>query len=327
MKSLFHLTLSVSALIFAALSAEAAEPKPTWLGFQESASPLMTRLHHFHDDLLMWIITAIVIFVAVLLAIVMIKFNARANPEPSKTTHNVMLEVAWTLVPVLILIVIAVPSFKLLYYLDRTETPDMTLKAIGYQWGWTYQYPDYDGLEFNADIIPDAELDEYIPDGKGRRLLETYNPVVLPINKNIQIITTANDVIHAWTVPAFGAKKDAVPGRLNETWTRIERTGVYTGQCSEICGINHAAMPISVYAVTPDEFNAWTECMKGDGAQADFPSRACVNKLGFNKYRDKANQIALDVTTIEETKAVDTAAETEAIEESKTPAADETGAE
>lgn len=305
MKRFLILPLIFFALILSALPAGAAEPKPTALGFQQAASPNMARLNSFHDDLLMWIITAIVIFVALLLLIVIVRFNARANPVPSKTTHNVMLEIAWTLVPMLILIVIAVPSFKLLYYLDRTEEPDMTLKAIGYQWGWTYQYPDYDGIEFNADMIPDEELDEYIPGGKGRRLLETYNPIVLPINKNVQIITTANDVIHSWTVPAFGAKKDAVPGRLNETWTRIERTGVYFGQCSEICGINHAKMPIMVYAVTPDEFEAWTACMAGEGASADFPARACAEKQDFERYRDHENQISLAVMEETDTPTAD----------------------
>lgn len=295
MQRLFSLSLSLFALLFSALPAFAAEPKPTRLSLQDPASPSMERLQWFHDGLLMWIITAIVIFVAVLLLIVIVKFNARANPEPSKTTHNVLLEVVWTLAPVLILIMIAVPSFKLLYYLDRTENPDLTLKAIGYQWGWTYQYPDQGDIEFNADMIVDADMDQYIPDGKGRRLLETYNPVVLPINKNIQVLTTANDVIHAWTVPAFGMKKDSVPGRLNEMWTRIERTGVYYGQCSEICGINHAFMPIMIYAVTPDEFDAWAECVNGDGAKANFPSRECAQKLGFDKYRDVANHITLAV--------------------------------
>src|SRR5690606_20961065 len=155
----------------------------------------------------------------------------------------------------------------------------------GYQWGWTYQYPDYEGIEYNADMITDEDMAKYVLDNKGRRLLETYNPVVLPVNKNIQVITTANDVIHSWTVPAFGMKKDAVPGRLNEMWTRIERTGVYYGQCSEICGINHAFMPIMVYAVTPDEFTAWTECVKAESA-ATFPARECATKLGFDKYRE-----------------------------------------
>ncbi len=295
MKHLSRLILSLTALIACSLPAMAAEPKPTLLGLQEAASPSMERLHTFHDGILLWVITAIVVLVAVLLAIVVIRFNARKNPEPSKTTHNVMLEIAWTLVPVLILIVIAVPSFKLLYYLDRTEKPDLTLKAIGYQWGWTYNYADFEGIEFNADIMSDDDIAKNFPKGNGRRLLETYNPIVLPINKNIQVITTANDVIHSWTVPAFGMKKDAVPGRLNEMWTRIERTGVYYGQCSEICGINHAFMPIMVYAVTPEEFTAWTECMKGDASKAEFPARECANKQNFDKYRDRENQISLAV--------------------------------
>lgn len=300
MQRLFNLSLTIFALIVSALPAFAAEPKPTRLSLQDAASPSMERLQWFHNGLLMWIITGIVVFVAILLLIVIIKFNARSNPVPSKTTHNVLLEVVWTLAPVLILIMIAVPSFKILYYLDRTEDPDMTLKTIGYQWGWTYQYPDQGDIEFNADMIVDADMDQYIPDGKGRRLLETYNPVVLPINKNIQVLTTANDVIHAWTVPAFGMKKDSVPGRLNEMWTRIERTGVYYGQCSEICGINHAFMPIMIYAVTPDEFDAWAECVNGAGASANFPSRECVQRLGFDKYRDAENQISIAVVATPE---------------------------
>jgi heme/copper-type cytochrome/quinol oxidase subunit 2 len=139
-------------------------------------------------------------------------------------------------------------------------------------------------------MIPDAELDEYIPDGKGRRLLETYNPVVVPIEKNIHVLVTAEDVIHSWTVPAFGVKKDAVPGRMNETWFRVTKPGVYFGQCSEICGIDHAKMPISFYAVTQEEFDSWLACVStGDGASADYPSRACVKSLGFDKYRHKQN--------------------------------------
>lgn len=254
----------------------------------------MERLHSFHDGILMYIITAIVIFVFGLLVWVALRYNAKANPVPSKTTHHVLLEVVWTAIPVLILLFIAVPSFKLLFYLDRTTTPEMTLKISGYQWGWTYVYPNEGDMEFNADIITgktpeeeQAEIDKYIPDGKGRRLLETYNPIVLPVEKNIQILTTASDVIHSWTIPAFGVKKDAVPGRTNETWVRISKPGVYYGQCSEICGVSHAYMPISVYAVQPDEYKAWVECVKGDdAAKADYPARACVQSLGFDKYRD-----------------------------------------
>ena len=302
------------------LPAAAFEPKPTEFGFQDAATPNMVRLHDFHDNLLMWIITGIVIFVFLLLAWVCLRYNAKANPVPSKTTHHVMLEVVWTVLPIIILIVIAVPSYKLLFYLDRTSTPDMTLKISGYQWGWTYSYPEQEGLEFNADIIRGAkdaqgkaatpeqdieEINKYIPDGKGRRLLETYNPIVLPTEKNIQILTTATDVIHSWTIPAFGVKKDAVPGRTNETWVRITEPGVYYGQCSEICGIDHASMPIVAYAVPDEEYKAWLACVSGTGeeSKADYPARACVQSLGFDKYRtgQKAREVAQ--TTTEETKA------------------------
>jgi len=286
MMNFMHRFLAALTIFTASsLPAFAFEPKPGDLGFQEAASPNMERLHWFHDHLLMYVITAIVIFVLLLLVWVCIRFNAKANPVPSKTTHHVMLEVVWTIVPVVILLLIAIPSYKLLFYLDRTAEPDMTVKVTGFQWYWTYTYPDYKDLEIESRMIPDKELNEHIPDGKGRRMLETYNPVVLPIEKNIQILTTANDVIHAWTVPAFGAKKDAVPGRTNETWFRVTTPGIYYGQCSEICGIDHASMPISVYAVMPEEFDSWVACVSGEEANADYPSRACVKKLGFDKYR------------------------------------------
>lgn len=278
---------------FSATGAMAFEPKPTLIGLQEAATPNMVRLHAFHDDLLLWIIGGIVLFVFLLLVWIIIHYNAKANPVPSKTSHNVPLEIIWTIAPIFILLFIAIPSYKLLFYLDRTATPDMTLRVSGYQWGWTYSYPEKEGLEFNADVIKDDELNDYIPDGKGRRLLETYNPIVLPVDKNIQILTTASDVIHSWTIPAFGVKKDAVPGRTNETWVHIDKPGIYYGQCSEICGINHAYMPISVYAVQPEEYTAWLNCVTGDGAEskADFPSRACVRSLGFDKYRDKQQAV------------------------------------
>jgi cytochrome c oxidase subunit 2 len=290
MKNLtLRLFAALSLLVVSALPSFAFEPKPGELGLQPPATPNMVRLHAFHDHILLWTISGIVAFVFILLAWIVLRYNAKTNPVPSKTTHHVMLEVVWTVVPVLILIVIAIPSYKLLFYLDRTAEPDMTLKISGYQWGWSYSYPEKEGLEFNADVIKEEELNQYVPDGKGRRLLETYNPIVLPTDKNIQILTTATDVIHSWTIPAFGVKKDAVPGRTNETWVRIEEPGIYYGQCSEICGINHAAMPISVYAVTPEEYASWIACVSGDGdeAKADFPARACVQTLGFDKYRQQ----------------------------------------
>lgn len=295
---------ALAVWFFSAVPALAFEPKPEGLGLQLPATPNMARIEDFHNNILLYIITAIVIFVFALLVWVVVRYNAKANPVPSKTTHNVLLEVVWTAVPVLILLFIAVPSFKLLFYLDRTSTPDMTLKISGYQWGWTYSYPEKEGVEFNADVIrapkhadgtpgtPEedvTEINKYIPDGKGRRLLETYNPIVLPTDKNIQILTTASDVIHSWTIPAFGVKKDAVPGRTNETWVRISEPGIYYGECSEICGIDHSAMPISVYAVPEEEYKKWMDCVSGTGAEtkADFPARACVQSLGFDKYRSE----------------------------------------
>jgi cytochrome c oxidase subunit 2 len=310
MKMFMHRILAALFVLMASsLPASAFEPKPTDLGLQAAASPNMERLHNFHDHNLMIVISGIVIFVFVLLVWVVLRYNAKANPVPSKTTHHVLLEIVWTIVPILILICVAIPSYKLLFYLDRVPAAaegetNMTLKISGYQWGWTYAYPDVEGLEYNADIIrgakdeqgrpakPDidqAEINKYIPDGKGRRLLETYNPVVLPIEQNIQILMTATDVIHSWTIPAFGVKKDAVPGRTNESWVRISKPGIYYGQCSEICGIDHAAMPISVYAVTQEEYKSWVACVTGTGdeSKADFPARACAQALGFDKYRSE----------------------------------------
>lgn len=312
---------AVTIWLATSLPAFAFEPKPTDIGLQAPATPNMERLHEFHDNILLVIITGIVVFVFVLIAWVVLRYNHKTNPVPSKTTHHVWLEIIWTVAPVVILILVAIPSYKLLFYLDRTATPDMTLKISGYQWGWTYTYPEQDGLEFNADIIrgeknaeghpapPEAdqvEIDKFIPEGKGRRLLETYNPIVLPTEKNIQILTTATDVIHAWTIPALGVKKDAVPGRTNETWVRITTPGVYYGQCSEICGIDHASMPIALYAVTEEEYKAWLACVGtgGEGASADYPSRACVQSLGFDKYRtgQKARVAASEILKPEETK-------------------------
>jgi cytochrome c oxidase subunit 2 len=288
MKMFMHRILAtLVAFIATTLPAFAFEPKPGDIGFQDAATPNMVRLHAFHDHLLLYIAAGIVVIVFALLAWVALRYNSKANPVPSKTTHNVLIEALWTVIPIIILIWIAVPSYKLLFYLDRTAEPDMTLKATGSQWYWTYTYPDHEDLEIEARMIPENEIDSFIPEGKGRRMLETYNPVVVPIEKNIQVITTATDVIHAWTIPAFGAKKDAVPGRTNETWFRVTVPGVYYGQCSEICGKDHAAMPISVYAVTQEEYDNWISCVSKDEASADYPSRACVQKLGLDKYRDK----------------------------------------
>ncbi len=228
------------------------------LGLQEPVTPVAQRIQDFHTTLL-YIITVITVFVTLLMFYVFIRFNKRSNPKPSTTTHNVALEIAWTVIPVLILIAIVVPSMKLLYYGDRTAEPEMTLKVTGYQWNWGYEYPDNDNVNFLSYLVAEEDID---PAKNQVRLLSTDNPVVLPIDTNIQVLVTAADVLHAWAVPAFGVKTDAVPGRINETWVRITKPGVYYGQCSEICGKDHGFMPIEVHAVTKEEFQEWLETAK-----------------------------------------------------------------
>jgi cytochrome c oxidase subunit II len=238
------------------------QPSPWQLGLQGSASSIMDNINWFHN-LVMYIITAITLFVLVLLVIVIVKFNERANPVPTKTTHNTALEVAWTLVPVLILVTIAIPSFRLLFYQQTIPPADVTVKAIGKQWFWSYNYPDHGKFEFDSLLV----RDNLKPDQP--RLLAADNPMVVPVNKVVRLQATAADVIHAWTIPSFGVKIDAVPGRLNEVWFRATREGVYYGQCSELCGKDHAFMPIEVHVVSEQAFAAWVDEAKkkyaGDG--------------------------------------------------------------
>lgn len=248
-------------------------PKEWGLGFQPSASPVKHEMVWFHNQLLLPMITVITVFVMLLLFYVMVRFNAKANPTPSKTTHNTMLEVVWTLVPVILLVIVVIPSMRLLYMADKTSDAEMTLNIKGFQWYWGYQYPDHGDIEFNAYMIPDKDIDA----SKGQvRLLSTDNPVVLPIDTNIRLLVTANDVIHSFAMPALGVKIDAVPGRTNETWTRIEKVGTYFGQCSEICGINHGFMPIEIKAVTKEDFATWVAAQGGKmpdvTAEADAPA-------------------------------------------------------
>jgi cytochrome c oxidase subunit 2 len=234
-----------------AAPALADAPKPWQLGFQEAASPVMELISSFHDFLLI-IIISIGAFVTALMIYVAVKFNEKANPVPSKTTHHTLLEVIWTVVPIMILVVIAIPSFRLLYYMDKTTTPEMTLKVVGSQWYWSYEYPDHGKIAFDSQMIPDNELKP------GQlRLLDVDNRVVVPVDTNIRVLLTANAVIHSWAVPALGIKTDTVPGRMNETWMRVTKPGVYYGQCSELCGINHGYMPIAVQAVSKAEFAKW----------------------------------------------------------------------
>ena len=233
----------------------------------------MREIVAFHDNLLMPIITAITIFVAALLVYVMIRFNAKANPEPSTTTHNVPLEIVWTLVPVLILVIIAIPSFRLLYLGAVHPEPELTVKVTGYQWYWGYEYVDNGGVSYMSNMIADKEIDK----AKGQvRLLSVDEPLVLPVDTKILFQVTASDVLHAFAMPSFGVKVDAVPGRLNESWAEIEKTGVYYGQCSELCGKNHAFMPIEIHAVSKEDFDKWivTKGGKVKVAEAAAPAEA-----------------------------------------------------
>ena len=238
------------ATIFAT-SALANQPKNWQLGFQDSASQGMTEIVSFHNNILLPIIIAITVFVLFLMIYTCIRFRESKNPVPSKTTHNVAVEVLWTLIPCLILIVMAVPSFKLLYKQDTIPKVDVTIKAVGYQWYWGYEYPD-ENIIFESYMIKEDELKENQP-----RLLTVDNEIVVPVNKVVKVLITANDVLHAWALPSFGVKRDAVPGRINETWFKAEKVGTYYGQCSELCGIQHAFMPITVRVVTDEEYAIW----------------------------------------------------------------------
>jgi cytochrome c oxidase subunit 2 len=222
------------------------------IGFRPAASPTAEEIHWFNDFILLPVITVIVVFVMVLLVYVMWRFSEKRNPTPSKTTHNTAIEVLWTAVPLMMLFIIAIPSFKLLYFADRVEEADMTLKATGLQWYWSYQYPDHGDFEFDAYMVPDEDLQE----GQ-KRLLDTDNAVVLPVDTNIRLLITASDVLHSFALPAMGIKLDAVPGQVNETWVRINEEGTYYGQCSELCGTGHSYMPIMVKAVSKAAFEDW----------------------------------------------------------------------
>jgi cytochrome c oxidase subunit 2 len=231
--------------------AELGQPAPWQYTLQESASPVMDDIITFHT-ILLWLITIITLFVLALLIAVAVKFNAKANPVPSKTTHNTLIEVAWTLIPVLILVAVAVPSFRLLFKELDVPKADLTVKVTGKQWYWSYAYPDNGKFEFDSLLAQD----------KQPRLLGVDNEMVVPVNKVIRVQTTGADVIHSFAVPSFGIKIDSIPGRLNETWFKATKTGVFYGQCSELCGKDHAFMPIVVRVVNDQEFAAWVEAAK-----------------------------------------------------------------
>ncbi len=231
------------------------QPSPWQFGLQQAASPVMEDIVWFHDFLL-WLIVAITVFVLALLVYVAVKFNAKSNPVPSRTTHNTLIEVLWTVVPVLILVAIAVPSFRLLFFQLEAPAADLTIKATGKQWFWSYSYPDAK-IEFDSIMVQEKDLKPGQP-----RLLAVDNELVVPVNKVVHVLTTGSDVIHAFAVPSFGIKIDSVPGRINETWFKATREGMFYGQCSELCGRDHAFMPIAVRVVNERDYAAWLEQAK-----------------------------------------------------------------
>lgn len=259
---MFRKAIRLMAGLMAAVAAPsgiaaAAQPLPWQMDFQPAVTPVMQNIEDFHRFVL-YIITAITIFVLVLLLWVIVRYNRRANPVPSRVTHNTLLEVMWTVVPVIILVMIAIPSFKLLYFEATIPHPDLTIRAIGKQWYWSYAYPQDGNFQFDSLGLSDAAASK----ADEPRLLGVDNAVVVPVNKVVKVETVGADVIHSWAVPAFGVKMDAVPGRLNETWFKALKEGTYYGECSELCGARHAFMPIEVRVVSQEAFDTWLATAK-----------------------------------------------------------------
>lgn len=243
-------------------------PRPWEIGMQPAGGPVKAQIIDLHN-LVLIIITLITLFVAGLLVWVVVRYNAKRHPIPTQTSHNTFLEVAWTVIPILVLVIIAIPSFRLVYYVDRAPDPALTVKAVGHQWYWEYQYPDNGNIDFTSYIVPDDQLKP------GQlRLLTVDNDLVVPAGKDIRVLTTSSDVIHSFFVPSLGVQRYAIPGRVIETWFRADRPGIYIGECNQICGTNHSRMPIVVRAVTPEEFTAWLAQAKQKYADAGSPASA-----------------------------------------------------
>ena len=250
------------ALMGTTVLASANKPEPWQMTFQEAATDNMTTITDFNNFLLI-LMTIITVFVLALLLYVMLRFNAKANPTPSKTSHNTLIEVLWTVLPIVILVVIAVPSFRLLYFQRVIPEVEMTVKAVGYQWYWGYEYPDHGDFAFDSLMLNDDER------GDQPRLLATDTAMVVPVDTTIRVVVTGADVLHSFAMPAFGLKIDAIPGRLNETWFKANKTGTFYGQCSELCGIRHAFMPISIEVVEKEAFASWVEKAQEEYAEID----------------------------------------------------------
>lgn len=246
--------------MFPALAADEGMAKPWQLGFQAPASPVMEKLNTMHDFLLI-LITLISLFVLVMLTYICVRFSRKRNPVPSKTAHNTRLEIIWTVIPIFILIAIAIPSLRIHYFMETVQNPELTIKVTGYQWYWGYEYPDQK-ISFESRLVQEKDLK-----AGEHRLLAVDNPVVVPVDTTVRLELTGADVIHAWAMPAFGVKKDAVPGRLNETWFKATREGRFYGQCSELCGVGHGFMPIVVDVVSKEKFAEWEKSKAPSAAQ------------------------------------------------------------
>ena len=258
--------LALGGLALSSAAGRAAEPHPWELGMQPSATPVHEHLAWLHNVIVLPIIIAITIFVLGLLLYVMVRFHHTRNPVPTRITHNTPIEIAWTVVPVLILVAIAIPSFKLMYYMDREPNADMTIKVTGHQWYWEYGYPDQGNFSFNSNIIPDDQLTD-----KTKRMLDVDNPLVVPVGAKVRVLVTGTDVIHSWFIPSFGVQEYAVQGRNNESWFQVEKPGAYYGECNQICGINHSRMPIKVVAMAKPDFDKWLADAKKKFAAAPGP--------------------------------------------------------
>lgn len=259
--------LALSLGMVKAFPGLASKPVPWQMGMQQPVTPVMEKIYHLHD-ILLWITGAIALFVGVLLIYVLTRFKASRNPVPSKRTHHTLLEVIWTAIPTIILVALAIPSLKLLYFMDKAVDPQLTVKVVGHQWYWSYEYPDHK-VSFDSLMVDTKNLQ-----ADQLRLLDVDNPLVVPVGTVVRVLLTSADVIHSWALPALGIKKDTVPGKLTETWFQIKQEGVYYGQCSEICGINHGFMPIVVKALPREQFAQWIELKQktaclGDGIKME----------------------------------------------------------
>ena len=270
--------LAATSLMFSAGHALASEglmgqPTPGGIGLQPAASPLKDSAHFFHNVILMPVITIICLFVLGLILWVAFRYNSKRNPTPARWSHNTLVEVIWTVVPVLILMVIAIFSFRLLFQYNDMPEPDLTVKVTGNQWNWAYEYPDQAVPEYISNMLPEAETTPQL------FRLAADEPMVVPVGQTVRLLVTASDVIHAVAMPAFGIKVDAIPGRVNETWFRADRVGTFYGQCSELCGVDHAFMPIQINVVTQAEFQAWVEGRGGSmTAAADAAAEAAAQE-------------------------------------------------